>query len=171
MKDCVISDGNEREFIKIAKRLGYSELVFIGSADVSKLKSKIKLSSSRRIFKSDIKTDRTIIESRRADIICDFESIDKKDGFHFLNSGLNHVIVKLMKEKKVSYGLSFSQLLGKSSKEQARILGRMMQNLKLCRKYKVPIVFGSFARHPYQMRDYRDLMAFARTLGLDSYKA
>ena len=74
-----------------------------------------------------------------------------------------------MKEKNVSYGLSFSQLLNASRQEQAVILGRILQNLKLCKKYKVPVVVGSFANSPYQMRDSKDLLAFARTLGLQNY--
>jgi len=165
MKDYVIAK-NEKEFISLAEKLGFSELIFIGNNDCSKLKSKIKLSSSKRIFKSDIHKDRNSIESKKADLIYGFETLSRKDGFHFLNSGLNHVIVKLMKDKNVSYGLSFSQLIGVSKYEQAVILGRIMQNIKLCKKYKVPIVVGSFANSPYLMRDSKDLLAFARTLGL-----
>ena len=164
MKDYVIAK-NEKEFIALAEKLGFTELVFI-NGDVTKLKSKMKLSSSKRIFKSDIKKDRGLIESKKADLIYGFETLSRKDGFHFLNSGLNHVIVKLMKDKNVSYGLSFSQLVGVSKLEQSIILGRIMQNIKLCKKYKVPVVVGSFANSPYLMRDSKDLLAFARTLGL-----
>ncbi len=187
MKDYVIAK-NEKVFVVLAEKLGFTELVFIngdaqsehssagpskalGLDRVSKLKSNsgIKLSSSKRIFKSDIKKDRNLIESKKTDIIYGFETLSRKDGFHFLNSGLNHVLVKLMKEKNVSYGLSFSQLLNASRQEQAVILGRILQNLKLCKKYKVPVVVGSFANSPYQMRDSKDLLAFARTLGLQNY--
>lgn len=169
MKDYV-SVGNEKEKIALAEKLGFTELVFIGNADISKLKSKIKLSCSKRIIKSDVSKDRNVIESRKADIIYEFESANRKDGVHFLNSGLNQVLAKLMNDKMVSYGISFSQLIGKSKTEQARILGRIMQNLKLVKKYKVSVIVGSFASKPSEMRDSRDLVAFAKTLGLNDYR-
>ena len=171
MRDYVISSGNEKEFIKVAEKLGYSELVFIGNVDISKLKSKIKISSNKRIFKSDITKDRNLIECKKADMIYEFEQQSRKDSMHFRSSGINQVIAKLMKLKNVSYGLSFSQLLNASKEEQARIIGRTMQNIRLCKKYKVKVVVASFARTPYEMRDHKDLVAFAKTLGLHDYKA
>ncbi len=169
MKDYVLAK-NEKEFITLAENMGFTELVFIGGGNINELKSKIKVSSSRRVFRSDIKKDRGLIEGRKADIIFGFEALSRKDGFHFLNSGMNQVIAKLMNDKNVAYGISFSQLLAASRQEQVVILGRIMQNIKLCKKYKVRIIVGSFASFPYQMRDPRDLLAFARTLGLYGYK-
>ena len=170
MKDYAISSGNEKDFIKVAEKLGFTELVFAPSIDLSKIKSSIKLSSSKRVIKSDIKKDRNIIESKKADLIYEFEVLNKKDGMHFLNSGLNQVLVKLMKENKISYGISFSMILNASKQEQAILIGRILQNIKLCRKYKVPIIVASFARNQHEMRDPRDLTAFARSLGLQDYK-
>lgn len=165
MKDYVVCNGNEQEFIKIAEKLGYDELVFIGNVDVSKLKSKIKLTASKRIFKSDVSKDRNLIESKRAEMIFEFEQDKRKDTMHFRNSGINQVIAKLMKEKNAAYGLSFSQVLNAGKEQRARLIGRIMQNIRLCKKYKVKIIIGSFAGSPYEMRDYRDLLAFARNLG------
>ncbi len=166
MKDYVNASGNENEFIKIAEKLGYDELIFIGNADFSGIKSKIKLNSSKKIIKSDSAKDRNNIEERKADVIYEFETLSKKDSMHFRNSGINQVIAKLMKDKKVAYGLSFSLILNASGREKSVLLGRMMQNIRLCRKYKIPVVIASFARKPCEMRDYKDLTAFARTLGL-----
>lgn len=171
MRDYVIANGTEKEFVAMAEKLGYSELVFIGNIDVAKLKSKIKLSSSKRIFKSNPAQDRNLIESKRADVIFEFEQEKRKDSMHFRSSGMNQVIAKLMKEKNVAYGLSFSQVLDASQEQRAVLIGRMMQNLRFCKKYGVKVVIASFARDPYEMRDYKDLVAFARTLGLDGYKA
>lgn len=166
MKDYVIANGNEKEFIKMAELLGYSELVFIGNTDISKLKSKIKLSCSKRIFKSDVKKDRNLIESKKAEMIYEFEQEKRKDATHFRSSGMNQVLAKLMKYKNVDYGLSFNQVLAASKEEKARLIGRIMQNIRLCKKYNVSVIIGSFARQPFEMRDYTDLMAFTRSLGL-----
>lgn len=171
MKDYVIANGNEKEFVEIAEKLGYDELIFIGSTDISKIKSKIKLNASKRVFKSDISKDRNLIERKGVDIIYEFEQDRRRDSMHFRNSGINQVIAKLMKEKNLVYGLSFSQILNASKLEQSKLIGRMIQNIMLCKKYKVKIIIASFARNPYEMRDYRDLLAFAKTLGLDEHKA
>ncbi len=166
MKDIVIAKGNEADFIQMAERLGYDELCFIGKADLSKLQktTKIKLSTIKAVESSD--KDRAIIEGKRAELIYDFEKKAKKDAMHYRNSGLNHVLCKLMHDKKISLGISFSTVLNSSKMQRARILGRMMQNIKLARKYKVPVVVASFASEPYQMRDAKDLAAFGRVLGL-----
>lgn len=170
MKDYVIASGNEKEFVSMGEKLGYSELVFIGKADLSKIKTKLKLTTSTRIFKSSSK-DRELIESKKADVIYEFEQEQRKDHTHFRNSGINQVIAKLMKDKKVIYGISFNQILKASPKEQAVLLGRMMQNIRIFRKYKVSMIVGSFASNPYEMRDFKDLVSFAKTLGLNEYKA
>ncbi|HME87260.1 MAG TPA: RNase P subunit p30 family protein [Candidatus Nanoarchaeia archaeon] len=170
MKDYVIANGNEKEFIAIAEKLGYTELVFIDGT-LPMIKSKIKLSTSKRIAKSDSSKDRMLIEGKRIDILYDLELEKRKDHTHFRNSGMNQVIAKLMKEKNVSYGVSVSQLLHANPEQKANILGRMLQNIKICKKYKVSIVLASFGKSPFDMRDPKDLVAVAKTLGLNDYKA
>ncbi len=170
MKDYVISNGNEKEFVEMAEKLGYSELVFVSDSPKN-IKSKIKISFTKSVFKSNILKDRNLIESKKASLIYEFEQDKMKDKSHFRSSGMNHVLANLMKEKKVSYGISFSQILNASKEVKALLIGRIVQNILLCRKYKVPVVVASFARNPHEMRDSRDLIALARTLGLNDYKA
>jgi hypothetical protein len=169
MKDYVIADGNEKEFIELAEKLGFSELVFI-KGKIPNIKTKIKLTSAKNIFKSDVRKDRNLIESKKASLIYEFEQDIRKDPTHFRSSGMNHIIANLMKEKKVAYGLSFNQILSASKEDKAKLFGRILQNLSLCKKYKVSIIVGSFARSPNEMRDSKDLVAFAKTLGLNDYK-
>ncbi|MBN2420796.1 hypothetical protein JXB27_00795 [Candidatus Woesearchaeota archaeon] len=167
MKDVVISNGNEEEFIEMAERLGYDELTFVTNKTLNLKSSKVKVSFEKNIFKSDLNKDRNLIESKKASMIYELEQDLKKDKTHYRNSGLNHVLAELMNKKKVSYGLSFNQVLVASKEQRARLFGRMMQNLMLCRKYKVNVVLASFARHPSEMRDFNDLVSFARVLGLN----
>lgn len=170
MRDYVVANGNEEEFVKMAEKLGYSELVFISNSKKEIKSSKVKISFEKNIFKSDLNKDRSLIEGKKASIIYELEQDSKKDKTHYRNSGLNHVLAELMNKKKVSYGLSFNQVLVASKEQRARLFGRIIQNLILCRKYKVPVVVASFARHPSQMRDFKDLLSFARVLGLNGYK-
>ena len=171
MRDYVIPNENEEAFIEMAECLGYDELVFISNNSPKiNSKSKIKVSFVKTIFKSDMSKDRNLIESKRASIIYELEQDSKKDKTHYRNSGLNHVLAELMNKKKVSYGLSFNQILNASKKDKARLFGRMIQNLSLCKKYKVSVTIASFARKPSEMRDFNDLTSFARTLGLNGYR-
>ncbi len=167
-RDYVIANGNEKEFLDVAKKLGYSEIIFINKATIPK--TSLKTSVSNRVFKSNPDKDRELIESKKADIIFEFEQEKRKDPTHFRNSGINHILAKLMKQKNVSYGLSFSQILNASTLEQSRLMGRISQNARLCKKYGVNVIVASFARNPYEMRDSKDLDAFARAMGILSKK-
>ena len=46
-----------------------------------------------------------------------------------------------------------------------------MQNVRLCRKYKVRMVLASFAHDPWEMRSAYDLLAFGQVLGMTPKEA
>ena len=46
-----------------------------------------------------------------------------------------------------------------------------MQNIRLCRKYKVKMVLASFATDKFEMRDARDLISFGVCLGMNPGEA
>jgi RNase P/RNase MRP subunit p30 len=68
---------------------------------------------------------------------------------------MNHIIAKLMCEKKVKLGVSFANLL-KSSKRDV-LIGRIKQNIKLCKKYKVDVIVSSFAKDVYGLRCEKEI--------------
>ncbi len=43
----------------------------------------------------------------------------------------------------------------------------LMQNIRLCRKYKVNIVFATFAKNKWELRSKSDLESFAKVLGMN----
>ena len=49
---------------------------------------------------------------------------------------------------------------------RGQILGRMMQNVKICRKYKTKMIVFSFAENKKEMRDVKDLISFGRVIGM-----
>jgi len=168
--DFVFPSKNEPAFITLAERLGYDCLVFcyIDAPPKSfpKTKIKIKTATSNQkqkaeyIISKDAKKVRQNIEHSKINIFYGLESQQKKDFMHQRASGLNHVLCKLMNKKSKSYAFSFNQILHAPKSQQAKIIGRMSQNLKLCKKYKVKMVFGSFARSPLEMRSPHDLKVF-----------
>lgn len=178
-------------FISLAKKLGYHGLVFlhslkhftpVASPDL-KIINAIACSASEVVAARKLSplvfvqssaalkdnTDRYCIERVKPDVLFGFEHSSRKDFLHHRHSSLNQVLCKLMSEKQVAYGLSLHALL--SSPAFAVAAGRMMQNIVLCKKYKVPLVVGSFAEHPLEMRSVNDVVSFLRFVGLDSVAA
>jgi len=146
----------DKELDKFGKKLGFSRVYNINELNV-------------KFVKNEIEIRKSVDRKNKVDIIIGVELVSKKDSFHQRNSGLNQIICKLAKENKVAIGFSFSNVL--NSKKRALILGRMMQNVKLCRKYKVKIICGSFAKNKKEMRDAKDLLSFCRVIGMDPGEA
>ncbi len=178
MRDIVFPRGNEQEFIDTALRLGISELVFVYSkqSDFFKGKSNVKVVNAvfcdyknvRRFKQSGIltvcKASREAIECS-ADIVFDAEEQDVRDKTHYRMSGLNHVLCKLACQNNVGVGFSFSSVLKSYGQARSVLMGRMMQNILLCSKYKTPVVFASFADSPWLMRSPVDVNSFFAGLG------
>jgi len=191
MFDIVFPDRNEKEFVEVAEKLGYDSLVFVypsksGFADAAKLGAKTKvicalISDQKKIqqakqnlvpvFVKSTGDDRFAFEKSRPDFIFELEEAQKHDYIHQRASGLNHVLCTLAKKNNVGIGFSFSSVLNCSGMLRAQIIGRMQQNISLCRKYKNKVVIASFARNPYDMRSPQDLISFFVTIGMHQKEA
>ncbi len=112
----------------------------------------------------DDKVNRRAVSSKKVDILLDPHLGKKEDKVKQRNSGLNQVLCKLAKENNVAIGFSFYSVL--YAKDRVKLVGRMMQNVKLCRKYKVKMVIGSFARSERDVRNVKDVQAFFRVVGM-----
>jgi len=88
---------------------------------------------------------------------------------HQRDSGLNHVLCKLANKNKIAIGINFSDLL--KEKHLSKRIGRIMQNIKLCRKFKVNLVLASFAKDKHEQRNPKDLEIFAQTIGMTPFQA
>ncbi len=108
--------------------------------------------------------NRLAVSSRYVDILLDPHLGNRKDFMHQRNSGLNHVLCALAREHHIAIGFSFSSIL--HSKQRAKDMGRMIQNIHLCRKYKLLMVIGSFAKEEWDVRNKKDLQAFFKVLGM-----
>jgi len=113
--------------------------------------------------------NRKAVEDKQVDILLAPEQKREKRHMHQRDSGLNQVLCKLAQKNKVAIGFSFSELL--NAKDKASNLGKMMQNVRLCRKYKVKMVVVSFAKNKWEMRHASDLGAFAQVIGMTPKEA
>ncbi|MAG07983.1 hypothetical protein CMO89_00775 [Candidatus Woesearchaeota archaeon] len=187
--DIVFPNGNEKSFIELAEKLGYKGLCFVCKSKgfnrnfFEKLsqESRIKLSFallakadelrkakklSEIVFVKSSDKDRNAIERNKDFILYGLESGARRDFIHH-RAGLNQVISKLAYKNNVKIAFSFSDILNSEGAERANIIGRMMHNIRMCRKYKVKTFIASFAEEPFQIRSAHDLMAFGKILGMD----
>ena len=115
---------------------------------------------------------RSAATNPRIDIICGITTSRGRDHLEYRRGNLNAIVVNIMKDNGISYGLNFAHFYaGKGtgsypSYPLAKILGREMQNIRLVRR-KIPIVFASFASDVWQMRLPENLSTFGRVLGLN----
>ncbi len=109
--------------------------------------------------------NRAAVENKKTDILLSPELGRERDFIHFRNSGLNQVLCKLAKKNEIAIGFSFNYLLNSKSKEL--VLGKMRQNVVLCRKYKIKTVLGSFASREIEIRNKSELMSFGKVIGMN----
>lgn len=191
--DFAMPNSNEKKFVKLATRLGYKKLCFVykyekklTSKEIEAKLSKINLENvklqidyallvdnAKDIHKARSITNniifhatpesnvRNISEKYKPKIITNLE-FQKHDFVHHRSSGTNQVICNAMKQNSIYVGLSFSLLM--STKYKPEILGRMMQNISLAKKYKIPIKIFTLSKTPYQMKGYKDLVSLLLTL-------
>ncbi len=191
MIDIVFPSKNEKEFIEIAEKLGYFELILVYNnkkdiPDFSKFKTKLKLKTallspqkkvqsartkSRLVFTKAVEDNRLAFEKSKPDLVFAIEEVQPRDFMHQRGSGLNHIMCRFAKENNVKIGFSFNSILNSSAMSRAQIIGRMQQNIMLCRKYKCRMVIASFAKDPYEMRSPKDLMAFFIEIGMHQKEA
>jgi len=197
--DIVFPKNNENKFIEMAERLGIKSICFAycfkGKNDfldkkekIRKLEEKTKiklfagiiaepmdLNRAKQITKVVIckspENNRSVFEKIRPSVVFELETLSKKDSMHSRNSGLNHILCSLANKNNILVGFSFSSVLDSEGIFKSQILGRMMQNIRLCRKYKVRTVIASFADGPYKMRAFHDLRSFFISLGMHPKEA
>jgi len=103
------------------------------------------------------KKNRSLVENKTVDVLLSPEKGRTKDFMKFRNSGLNQILCKLANKNKVAIGFNFDDLFDNN---RVSLLGKMMQNVKLCRKYKVKMVIFS------KDRSENDLKSFGAVLGM-----
>jgi len=100
------------------------------------------------------------------DVVYGLENSKERDKINQRNSGLNQVLCNIAKEKNKVICFDFSMLLNSKGSRRSVLIGRFMQNIRLCRKYKVKTAIASFADSPLKMRNPIDIIALFTKLGM-----
>lgn len=194
--DMVFPRNNEDEFIKVASRLGIKKLYFVYDFDgynEEKIQKKIDalkqnsisiktaiianqknlnktMQYSKPLIVKSSDNDRLLIESKKIKLIYGFEQINRKDYLSQRASGLNHITCDSARRNNVVIGFSYSSLLDKKH-PASLLMGRMMQNISLCRKYKVKTAIASFSDNPFELRSPHDLISLFTNFGMQAKDA
>ena len=189
--DIVIPDKNEEELVDMALKLGYSKLYLLYEfqegesfrSKIQKLKdfssekiriepiilaSKNKIEKARQFGKVIVKADsdnRFFFEKKKL-MIFNLESSKIEDFIFYRNSGMDQILCKLANKNSNTICFSFNNLLNTDKYERTKIFGRIMQNIRLCRKYKVKTLIASFATKPFEIRASHDLASLFQILGM-----
>ncbi len=164
MIDIVVPNGNEKELLETALKLGWTGLCFANSA-------RQMPNCYSALFNKMGKADLIIFQGSEAvekqcDLVFDLETDSKKDILK-VNSGMNHVTAKLASEKRKIICFNLSRLFGE---RREVVMRRMMQNIKLCQKYKAEMAIASFAKTPEQLRNPSDIESLFRIFGMRNPK-
>ncbi len=158
--------GNKTNYSKSS--LG-KDLALVSGNSKKELLKKIKEVKKKNLFVVvKPKTEdllRFVLEKTSADLVFGQELINQKDSVHFRRGGLDQITCKIARDKGKIIGFSFRDILEANGEERSKILGRMILNIKLCRKYKVKVFFGNFSENELEMRGKQDLEALFEVIG------
>lgn len=178
MKEIIIWQGEEetKELIKEAKKQGNKEIIVMYEQPGEKLitepgtKNALYVKNPKEIKKGyDLYIGlgtRENIEHPKIKIITRAETIEKKDKTHRRGSGLNQVTAKLITEKNKEYSYDLTLL---KEKNKEIILGRMIQNQKILKKYGAKTETHSYAKNALEIKRPLERKNFQKTI-LETFK-
>ena len=136
--------------------------IIIREKDFQKARKKIRENKGKEIiFSSDSdELNRKILEKEKIDVLL-VNLSGRKDRMKQRDSGFNHVLAKLAKNKNISLGINLDEILDSDKKEKSEILARIRQNIKLCNKNKLNMKFILSKK-----RDWYNLKSLGLLLGM-----
>lgn len=157
-KDVVLVEGGSRKEVLRGRASGTANAVL---KEVKEGKKKnllviVKVESEEIL--------RFVLEKTEADIIFGQESINPKDSMHFRRGGLDQITCRIAAERDKTIGFSFKEILEAEGNERSKLIGRIMFNVKLCKKYGVKILLGNFSENKWELRGKYELKAFENIL-------
>ncbi len=166
-KDKKQMDNLKKQISEISKKTSINIFIGFQARNISELG---KLAKIRRQYDvllvrgSDLNLNRKAVETPEVDILLHPE-------FERRDSGFNHIMAKLAAKNNIAIELNFRDILLSSKNTRAHIIHNMMKNVKLCKKYHVPIIICSGAMSHLQLKDPKILISMGCLLGLELNEA
>ena len=141
------------------------ETIFIHEKDFSKARDLIRKNRDKKlVFSSDDdELARKILEKEDVQIYMPI-LFYKKDRQKQRESGLDHVMAKIAKKKNILIGINLREIISARGTKKAEILARISQNIKICNKNKLKMVFLDFGE-----KNVYDLKSFGLVLGMPTW--
>ncbi|MEM5799071.1 MAG: RNase P subunit p30 family protein [Candidatus Aenigmatarchaeota archaeon] len=155
------------EIEKVAKETKIKIFLGFEARNADELKKLVKIRREYDVLLVrgyDLKLNRLAVETPEVDILTHPE-LNRKD------SGLNHVLVKEAAKNNVAIELNFRNILINNKATRALIMKHIEENIKLCKKYKTPVIICSGAISHWQLKDPKVLMSMGVMLGLELKEA
>lgn len=121
------------------------------------------------VFGRDNNFNRRALETLKIDYLIsperEISGVVRKDSLKQRDSGMNHVLAKIAKEKGIDVVIDFEDIRKmKNDFEMARRIARLMQNVRICRKAKCGLKIWDFSGKFGK----KELGAFGYSLGMSS---
>lgn len=175
--DIVLPQKNELELVRMAEKLGFKQLILFYE-DLSLLSGSKTASSNKISIKSGLliknvndlgkyvgkadylfcPAERQFFENKRASYIICSPVDEGRDFFYQRRSELDDATCTLARQNKISL------IFDIGAANDFVVLGRLSQDARLARKYKLDFSLATFARKPLEMRSPKDLDGLKRIL-------
>jgi RNase P/RNase MRP subunit p30 len=145
------------------------EVVIISERNLEKARKKIdkehKTNKEIYVLSREIEFNRKILENKKVSGLI-MRHPDLKQKIKERNSGLNHVLCAIAKKNNTKIIFDLNELNSKDKLEKAKIIEKIIQNIKLCRKSKVNFYWTNF-----NANEKENLFALSLCLGCDTKTA
>lgn len=144
------------------------DFVLIKENSFDKSRKEIRKNKNKKVIfcSDDDELNRKILEKEDIQFLMILFK-NKKDKQKQRDSGFNHVMAKICKKKNVSIGINFDEIIMSKGKEKSEILGRLRQNISLCKKNKIQMKFITLDNK--NKRDKYDLKSLGLVLGMPTW--
>ena len=132
-----------------------------------KTRKKINENKDKEIVFSNEDDDlnRKVLEKLKINILVLNQS-KRKDFQKQRNSGFNQILAKIAKKNKITIGINLDETINSKGRQKAGIIARIKQNIKICNKNKLNMVFISLSGIK---RNQYDLRALGLVLGMPTW--
>ncbi|MDD5588405.1 MAG: RNase P subunit p30 family protein [Candidatus Nanoarchaeia archaeon] len=167
MYDLVLIKTNKEDIIAFARTLGFSNVFFINKEDIITNSKNIKNKKGLMIVEGGYEElNRIALSSKSVNILLNPET-KKRETVKGINSGLNHILCDLAQKHNISIGYSLDYI----QNADVFLLKKIIQNISLCKKFKVPVLIFTLAKSKSELRSAEDLESLGISLGLNTKQA
>jgi len=157
----------KKKAIEVSKKTGIDIFIGLEATTSGELKKLINIRKDYDLLLvrgTNLDLNRKSVQTKEVDILTHPE-------YNRRDSGLNHVMAKLAAKNRVAIEINFREILLSSKSTSSHIMHHIRNNVKLCKKYKTPIIVSSGAVSHWQLKDPKVLMSMGCLLGLELNEA